>query len=164
MVWDKAAKDDKALAGYFKKNRKRYKWTEPRFKGIAYNCKDAADVEAVKSSLKNVAFDAWAETLRKQFNDSTLRIKVVKGLFRKGDNALVDREVFRKDTVYTAPKGYEHTAVYGTLLKQPKDFSDVRELVVSDYQEQLDKQWIADLRRQYPVVVNKEVLATVNKH
>ena len=164
MVWDKAAKDDKALADYFKKNRKRYKWTEPRFKGIAYNCKDAADVDAVKCSLRNVAFDAWAETLRKQFNDSTLRIKVVKGLFRKGDNALVDREVFGKDTVYTAPKGYEHTAVYGTLLKQPKDFSDVRELVVSDYQEQLEKQWIADLRRQYPVVVNKEVLATVNKH
>ena len=164
MVWDKAAKDDKALADYFKKNRKRYKWTEPRFKGIAYNCKDAADVDAVKRSLRNVAFDAWAETLRKQFNDSTLRIKVVKGLFRKGDNALVDREVFGKDTVYTAPKGYEHTAVYGTLLKQPKDFSDVRELVVSDYQEQLEKQWIADLRRQYPVVVNKEVLATVNKH
>ena len=47
LVWEKAAKDDKALAAYFKKNRKRYAWTEPRFKGIAYNCKDAADVEAV---------------------------------------------------------------------------------------------------------------------
>lgn len=164
LVWDKAAKDEAGLAAFFKKNRKRYAWTEPRFKGIAYNCKDAADVEAVKRSIKKVDFDDWAETLRKQFNDSTLRIKVVKGIFKKGDNALVDREIFQVDTTYTAPKGYEHTAVFGKKLKVPKTYDDVRELVVADYQEYLEKQWIADLRKQYPVVLNEEALATVNKH
>lgn len=164
LVWDKAAKDEAGLAAFFKKNRKRYAWTEPRFKGIAYNCKDAADVEAVKRSIKKVDFDDWAETLRKQFNDSTLRIKVVKGIFKKGDNALVDREIFQVDTTYTAPKGYEHTAVFGKKLKAPKTYDDVRELVVADYQEYLEKQWIADLRKQYPVVLNEEALATINKH
>lgn len=164
LVWDKAAKDEAGLAAFFKKNRKRYAWTEPRFKGIAYNCKDAADVEAVKRSIKKVDFDDWAETLRKQFNDSTLRIKVVKGIFKKGDNALVDREIFQVDTTYTAPKGYEHTAVFGKKLKAPKTYDDVRELVVADYQEYLEKQWIADLRKQYPVVLNEEALASVNKH
>ena len=164
LVWDKAAKDEAGLAAFFKKNRKRYAWTEPRFKGIAYNCKDAADVEAVKRSIKKVDFDDWAETLRKQFNDSTLRIKVVKGIFKKGDNALVDREIFQVDTTYTAPKGYEHTAVFGKKLKAPKTYDDVRELVVADYQEYLEKQWIANLRKQYPVVLNEEALATVNKH
>ena len=164
MVWDKAAKDKAGLEAFFKKNRKRYRWTEPRFKGIAYNCKNAADVEAVKRALKNVDFDNWADSLRKQFNDSTLRIKVVKGIFKQGDNALVDREVFHKDTVYTAPKGYEHTAVYGTLLKAPKSSADVHDLVVNDYQEMLEKKWVEALRRQYPVVVNEEVLATVNNH
>ena len=164
LVWDKAAKDETGLAAFFKKNRKRYAWTEPRFKGIAYNCKDAADVEAVKRSIKKVDFDDWAETLRKQFNDSTLRIKVVKGIFKKGDNALVDREIFQVDTTYTAPKGYEHTAVFGKKLKAPKTYDDVRELVVADYQEYLEKQWIANLRKQYPVVLNEEALATVNKH
>lgn len=164
LVWDKAAKDEAGLAAFFKKNRKRYAWTEPRFKGIAYNCKNAADVEAVKRSIKKVDFDDWAETLRRQFNDSTLRIKVVKGIFKKGDNALVDREIFQVDTTYTAPKGYEHTAVFGKKLKAPKTYDDVRELVVADYQEYLEKQWIADLRKQYPVVLNEEALATVNKH
>ena len=164
LVWDKAAKDEAGLAAFFKKNRKRYAWTEPRFKGIAYNCKNAADVEAVKRSIKKVNFDDWAETLRKQFNDSTLRIKVVKGIFKKGDNALVDREIFQVDTTYTAPKGYEHTAVFGKKLKAPKTYDDVRELVVADYQEYLEKQWIANLRKQYPVVLNEEALATVNKH
>ena len=51
LVWDKASKDEKGQAAYFAKNKKRFKWNEPRFKGIAYHVKDAADVEAVKKSI-----------------------------------------------------------------------------------------------------------------
>ena len=36
-VWEKAAKDQQGMAQYFKKNKKKYKWDEPRFKGIAYH-------------------------------------------------------------------------------------------------------------------------------
>ena len=37
-------------------------------------------------------------------------------------------------------------------------------LVIADYQNLLEERWIAELRKKYPVVVNKEVLETVNKH
>ncbi|MBQ9231224.1 MAG: peptidylprolyl isomerase [Prevotella sp.] len=47
---------------------------------------------------------------------------------------------------------------------KPKDYTEVRELVVSDLQEEMDKHWIADLRSRYPVNVNKKVLKTVNNH
>ena len=55
-------------------------------------------------------------------------------------------------------------ATYGEKLKAPKTYNDVRELVVTDYQEQLEKAWIEALRKRYTVVLNKEVLSTVNKH
>ena len=163
-VWDKAAKDEKGLAAYFKKNRKRYKWEQPRFKGIAYWVKQEGDVEAVKKSLKNIPFEKWAERLRKEFNDSTIRIKVVKGIFREGDNALIDKVVFAKDTTVADVKDVPISATYGEKLKAPKTYNDVRELVVADYQEQLEKAWIEALRKRYTVVVNKDVLSTVNKH
>lgn len=163
-VWDKAAKDEKGLAAYFKKNRKRYKWEQPRFKGIAYWVKQEGDVEAVKKSLKNIPFEKWAERLRKEFNDSTIRIKVVKGIFREGDNALIDKVVFAKDTTVADVKDFPISATYGEKLKAPKTHNDVRELVVADYQEQLEKAWIESLRKRYTVVVNKDVLSTVNKH
>lgn len=163
-VWDKAAKDEKGLAAYFKKNRKRYKWEQPRFKGIAYWVKQEGDVEAVKKSLKNIPFEKWAERLRKEFNDSTIRIKVVKGIFREGDNALIDKVVFAKDTTVADVKDFPISATYGEKLKAPKTHNDVRELVVADYQEQLEKAWIEALRKRYTVVVNKDVLSTVNKH
>lgn len=163
-VWEKAAADEKGLERWFKKNRKKYRWDEPRYKGIAYFVKDASDIDAVKDAIKKVDFKNWADTLRRTFNDSIIRVRVVKGIFKKGDNALVDKMVFKADTTVTPPSEYPIPAVYGKRLKSPKSYEDVRELVVADYQEQLEKQWVAELRRKYAVTVNKDVLATVNRH
>lgn len=166
LVWDKAAKDDAGLASFFKKNKKRYEWDEPRFKGMAFHVKNEADVQAVKDCVKKLPFDKWAEKLRSTFNnDSVLRIRVEKGIFKKGDNALVDSVIFKKDTTVTKVKDYPIDGVYGKVLKKrPEDYTDVRGLVVADYQEALEKEWVAELRKKYLFTVNKEVLETVNKH
>ncbi len=165
MVWDKAQKDEAGLEAFFKKNKKNYKWDEPRFKGIAYHTREAADISAVKNAVKKVAFDEWATVLRKTFNsDSVLRIRVEKGIFKKGDNALVDKEAFGVDTVAKPLKDYPHSAVFGKVLKAPKEMADVRALVVADYQDSIEKQWVADLRKQFAVKVDEEVLKTVNNH
>ena len=166
LVWDKAAKDEAGLANFFKKHKKNYAWDTPRYKGMAYHVKTQGDVKAVRDCVKKLAFDKWAEALRTTFNaDSVIRIRVEKGIFKKGDNALVDSLVFKKDTTVTHLKDYPIDAVYGKLLKKgPEDYNDVRGLVVADYQEALEKEWVADLRRKYVVKVNDEVLKTVNKH
>lgn len=166
LVWDKASKDEEGLAKFFKKNKKKYAWSEPRFKGMAYHVKMQEDVEAVKECVKNLKFDDWASALRKAFNsDSVIRIRVEKGLFKQGDNALIDREVFKKDTTVTAVKDYPIDATYGKLLKKgPEEYTDVRGLVTADYQDQLEKDWVAELRKKYTWVVDESVLKTVNKH
>ncbi len=164
-VWEKAKNDEAGLEAYFKKNKKKYAWTEPRFKGIAYRTRDVADVKAVQQAVKGLDFSEWTEKLRTTFNsDSVLRIRVEKGIFKKGDNALVDNQVFGVDTVAPVVKDYPNTAVYGKKLKAPEEMSDVRQLVLTDYQEQLEKEWVALLRKQYPVEVDEKVVKTVNNH
>ena len=164
-VWDKASKDEEGLKAFFRKNKKKYKWDSPRFKGIAYYAKDNKDIAAVKKSLKGVSFDKWAEVLRSTFNsDSVLKIRVEKGLFKKGDNVLVDKYEFDVDTIPAEKKDYPYCATYGKMLKAPKEMSDVRSQVTSDYQDAMEKKWLQGLRKKFPVVVNKDVVATVNKH
>ncbi len=165
-VWDKAAKDKAGLANYFNRNKKKYNWDEPRFKGMAYHVKQKSDVKAVKNCVKGVPFDQWAEKLRKTFNnDSIIRIRVEKGIFKKGDNALIDREVFKTHAEVKQLKDYPIDATYGKKLKKgPESYDDVLSLVTADYQDELEKEWVAELRRKYAVTVNKEVLKTVNKH
>ncbi len=166
LVWDKAAKDEAGLAQYFKKHKKNYAWDEPRFKGIAYHVKEQGDVKAVRDCVKKLAFDKWADALRTTFNaDSVIRIRVEKGIFKKGDNAFIDSVVFKKDTTVNHLKDYPIDAHYGKILKKgPEDYTDVRGLVVADYQEQLEREWVAELRRRYTFQVNEDVLKTVNNH
>ena len=165
-VWDKGAKDEVGLAAYFKDHKKDYAWSEPHFKGIAYHVKDKSDVKAVKNCVKKLPFDQWAEALRNTFNpDSIIRIRVEKGLFKLGDNSLIDKEVFKRDMTVVPVEDYPIDAVYGKLLKKgPEDYTDVRGQVTADYQDMLERAWVYDLRRRYPVTINKEVLKTVNKH
>ncbi len=164
-VWEKAQNDKEGLAQFFKKNKKNYQWEAPRFKGIAYRTRYAQDVKAVQKALKGVSFDKWAQVLRETFNnDSILRIRVEKGYFKKGDNAIVDRNVFKKDTTITELKDYPNVAVFGKLLKAPKEMEDVKGQVVNDYSEYLMERWVADLRKDALIEVDKKVLATVNKH
>ena len=164
-VWEKAAKDEKGLENYFKKHRKHYAWDAPRFKGIAYHVKDKADVKAVKKAVKKLPFSEWNEKLRTTFNaDSVIRNRVVKGIFKVGDSSLVDREVFKKEVEVKSTKDYPIDAVFGKKIKAPQDYTDVRGQVTADYQDELEKAWVETLRQRYKVSVNKEVLATVNKH
>ena len=165
-IWEKAAKDDESLAMYFKKNKKKYTWDAPRFKGMAYHVKQQSDVKAVANCVKKLKFDEWNEALRSTFNgDSIIRIRVEKGLFKKGDNALIDRECFKvADAKVDSVKGYPIDAVYGKMLKKPEDYTDVRGLVTADLQDEMERFWVADLRKKYPVTINENVLKTVNKH
>ena len=165
-VWEKAANDEKGLEDYFNKNKKKYYWNEPRYKGMVYHVKQKDDVKAVRDCVKDLPFDKWAEVLRTTFNnDSVLRIRVEKGIFKEGDNAFIDKMVFGKDTTVTQLKDFPIDAVYGKLLKKkPDSYTDVRGLVTADYQEMLEKQWVADLRKKYAVEVYYEALKTVNNH
>ena len=167
QVWDRAAKDEVGQRAWFEAHKKDYAWKEPHYKGIAYHVKDKADVKAVKKCVKNLPFDQWAEALRTTFNpDSVIRIRVEKGIFKQGDNPTIDRMVFKvanaKDKVNP---DYPIDAVYGKKLKKyPEDYTDVRAQVITDYQEMLEQEWIASLRRRYQVKINEDVLKTVNQH
>lgn len=169
-VWDKAAKDEAGLAAYFKNHKKDYSWTEPHYKGIAYHVKTKDDVKAVKNCVKKLPFEQWAEALRQTFNpDSVIRIRVEKGLFKAGDNRVVDSLVFKitPDSKATPARmaDYPIDAVYGKKLKKgPEDYTDVRGQVTADYQDMLEKAWVSELRRRYSYSVNQEVLKTVNRH
>ena len=121
---------------------------------------------AVKKCVKGKPFSEWAELLRNAFNaDSVVRIRVEKGIFKEGDNALIDSVVFKKNAKVEKVKDYPIDATFGKILKKgPQEYTDVKALVVADYQDQLEKDWVADLRKKYQFVVDPEVLATVNKH
>jgi peptidyl-prolyl cis-trans isomerase SurA len=82
-----------------------------------------------------------------------------------GDNSIVDHEFFKKNCQQVKNKQYPYEYVYGNKLKKyPETYQDVRDLVLADYQEEIEKEWVKQLRKLYSVKIYENVLSTVNNH
>lgn len=162
-VWDKASQDTKGLAAYFKKHRKDYAWTSPRFKGFVIQAINDSVANAVKERIRTIDSDSVITTLYREFNNDTVRaVRIQRGVFAQGDNAWVDHYSFNASAPAT-DKTYPVVFTSGKMLKKyPEAYTDVRGQVTADYQNYLEKVWIKALNRKYPVVIYKDNLKTVN--
>ena len=160
-VWEKASKDEEGLKKYFEKNRKNYDWTIPRYKGFVVYCKDAATEKKARAMMKKLGADTLATALLKALNDSVTRVKVERVLAAKGENKVIDGKVFKGEK-YVPDSKFPFVFIEGKLLeKAPEDYTDVRGLVTSDYQNLLEEQWVKKLNDKYKVEVDNDVLKTV---
>ena len=165
-IWEPAAKDTLALTNYFKKNKKQYAWDEPHFSGMAYYCKNAADVDAVKKLVKKLPQDKWMNAIRETFNKDSIMVRVERRVFKKGDNANIDKLAFKvKDAELKPVKNFPYVGIFGKVLKKgPAEWTDVSNQVVSDYQRLKEDEFVADLRKRYTFEIDEAVLETVNNH
>ncbi len=163
-VWDRAGEDVPGLTSYFAANKKKYVWDAPRFKGIVVHTKDEASAKEVQKLLKKTDNTQWAEKIQQTFNTKdSIAVRAQIGLFAKGANKYVDDVEF-KGAKAEPMKDFPYFFVYGKMQKKPLVYTDVRGQVTADYQGYLETQWIEQLKEKYPVVINQEVLKTVNNH
>ncbi len=162
-VWNKAMKDTVGLTKFFNKNKKKYKWEKPHYKGKIIYCKDKETLKAAKRIVKYADKDLMTKYLYQRLNDSIRYVKIEQGVWEKGENSLIDDEVYGAGK-YTPSKEYPYFILVGkNLKKNPQTYLDVKGRVVTDYQNYLEKTWIESLRKKYPVVINRENLKKVNK-
>ncbi len=163
-VWDKAQEDLDGQEAYFKAHKKDYAWDVPHFVGIVIHTKDAATMAQVKKLLKGAPEEKWAETAVSVNSDSVKVVRVERGLFKLGDNANVDKLVFKQKTELKPMQDYPVTDVWGKPLKAPRTAKDTQGQVAVDFQNAQERQWVDGLRKKFAVEVYDDVVKTVNKH
>ena len=158
-VWDKANQDVEGLKAYFKANKKQYTWDEPRFKGCVIYAKNEVAAKSAKQIVKSANPDSVMSYLNQRVNvDSVMYARVERGLWKQGANGAVDKYGFKvKGAEYTPTEEYPIVLLVGKLIKSPVEYTDERGKVTTDYQDYLEKLWVAKLREKYPVVINQEV-------
>ena len=164
-VWDKANQDTEGLANFFKQNKKNYTWDEPRFKGYMIYAKNKVAANSAKQIIKSADPDSIMSYLNQRVNvDSVQYVKVERGLWTMGKSAAVDKYGFKlKDVDYTPSEEFPLVIPVGKVIKAPQEYMDERGKVTTDYQDLLEKEWVAMLREKYPVVVNQEVFEALLK-
>lgn len=164
-VWEKAAQDSIGLQSYFNKNKAKYNWDAPKYKGILVHCKDEAAQKRAQNVLKKYKkTDDWAEALKAEFSSDSIKvIRFERGVWAKGENSYVDYLVFNKKKGDKPEEKAEFPLFFveGKTIKQAENYTDVKGLVVSDYQTELEKNWVKSLRDKYSVEVTKAVLETI---
>jgi len=94
-------------------------------------------------------------------------IQADSGRFELGQIPVVDRTNFTEGLI-TAPVTNEQdsskTFAYIIRLhneKEPKGFEDAKGSVINDYQVFLEEQWVTELKKQYPIKVNRKVFKSL---
>lgn len=167
VVWSKAATDTVGLEAFYKKNMKKYFWGE-RLDAAIYTCKDSTTaLKAVKLAPQREKKKLSAEWLAAKVcpEDSTRScIKIEELKVEKGDNPLVEKAGWSKGISGLIPDNGKVVFVVKRKIIPPsqKTLQEARGLVIADYQDELEKRWIEELRAKYKVEINEEVLSKVN--
>ncbi|WP_302590986.1 peptidylprolyl isomerase [uncultured Muribaculum sp.] len=157
-VWEAASSDKEGLDKYFQENKSKYKFDQPRFKGVivhALNDSLAKSAEAYTKSHK-IGLDSLGRTLREKIGKG---LRVEKVLVKKGDNPRVDNTIWGVPYKSGAKSSWPNWFIFeGRIIDGPEEVADVRAQVITDYQQELERQWLQELKAKYPVKVNKRQL------
>lgn len=164
-VFDPASADDKNLDAYFKANKSKYVWAEPRFVGRVLRAKNDKVLKEAKKVVKANLDNADLKSLLKEkFNKDSITVQLSDRLVvEKGKSKLVDALVFKEGKLPES-KMCPAAGYVGKKQKKPLSYMDVRAEVLSDYQDLLEQQWVEGLRKKYVVVKHEDALRTVNAH
>lgn len=155
-VWERAIKDTVGLENYFKKNKKKYAFTEPHFKGLVVRCDSALRVEAIKKAVKRMDYKEAQKYITDMVNADSAKVATAEfGVWKKGSNGVVDHEVFGVEnaTDKKPHKEFKVTFVIGKKIKKPEVYTDVRGAVTTDYQNYLMDEWIKTLRTKHTIEI-----------
>lgn len=158
-IWQKAAVDTVGLEKFFKKNKKKYRWEEPRYHGVLYFCRSNEILKEVASSLKRKPEDEWTKIIKNEFNADSLQVRATQKVFKKGENKYIDYLVFRSKKKPQEMKAFKYYDSKGRKLKKgPKYWWDAPTAVIADYQAFKEREYVERLHERYEVVIFNDVL------
>jgi peptidyl-prolyl cis-trans isomerase SurA len=166
QVWGKATKDTAGLQAFYEVNKydPKYMWKD-RADAEIFNCSDLKIAEeAHKLAKKGEPIEEIQKKLNKEGSHS--KVSVITGKYEKGQYDVVDKTNWVKGLTEINKlndSSFQFIFIKDIVKPEPKTLKEAKGYVVSDYQEYLEKKWLADLRNKYPIVVNQQVFKSLIK-
>jgi peptidyl-prolyl cis-trans isomerase SurA len=158
QVWGPAQNDSVALTDYYNQHRSNYNWKQSA-DAIVFYASDAASAKDFREQLKKSP-SSWHEIVA-GFNE---KIAADSSRFEWSQLPNPSQQAVRTGTI-TEPliNKSDNTASFAYIIRvyeqpAPRSFPEARGLVINDYQSQLEKSWVAELEKKYPVRMNQKVL------
>lgn len=163
-VWTKASEDSLGLENFFEANRKKYTWKKRALLSV-YTVSDSSYSAKLQASLEAGKSD---EEIMQMFQDDSLKLVKLSHLkIEKGDSVKYDKLKWKKGAYYALKEGANNNKswlVFRDILSpEPKKLSETRGMVIADYQDYLEQKWIEQLKKRYPVQIDKKVFKSLKE-
>ncbi len=165
-VWDKASQDSVGLAEFFKTVDGKYKW-EKRAVVTLYSVKEAgkSQVDAIRAFAKN---NKKEQVLAKFTSANNQILTAIDRTFEKGRNEVLDKLTWTPGTLSANEENKRNKSINFMKVEEilpagDKTLNEARGYVVADYQDELEKKWIEDLKGKFPIVINQTALNNLIK-
>lgn len=156
-VWTRAVKDSAGLADFYEANKDQFMWAER----AGYDIYTFEDMKAAKKAVKMLKKGKNQDDIRGAFSQvNALQVKIESGLKQRDDVpvlAQVAWEVGVSDPVEIDGQ-IKVVQIKEVRPPQHKEFNEARGIITAAYQTHLEKEWIAKLRANHTVKVEREVL------
>lgn len=161
-IWNKASDDTVGLLAYYNEHKTDFNLKKRgTLRTITLdNQKQAKAIAKILKSDKSITDDMLAAKLKEmQISDERIKTQTVEeGKFKM--NLATE---YVSSPILTANNKYEITQLYNILPEKPRAFDECRGYVVAAYQEFLEKKWLEDLKKKYPVSVNNNIFDSLVK-
>ncbi len=160
-VWSKASADSIGLEQYYNEHNTNYKWNVSA-DAVLFSCANATEAKTAIDEInrgKN-----WKELVK-----DNSQIQADSGRYELSQIPVKDKTNFTAGLI-TEPviNSGDGTTIFSLVIKtypedQQRSFADARGLVINDYQNFLEKKWIEELKKKYPIIVNEKVFQSISQ-
>jgi peptidyl-prolyl cis-trans isomerase SurA len=158
QIWNRAVEDSAGLKKYFETNIKKY-WWKPGAEAIIFNAPNASVAKKLEDELA-AKLSNWRVTV----DGFAGQIHADSGRFELSQ--IPGKQPAEAGTFTQMTTNSDHTIQVAYIIREynspsQRTYEEARGLVINDYQTELENQWIDELKKKYPVVINQAVFKTL---
>lgn len=163
QVWSPAQNDSTGLQQYFEEHKNNYHWKGSADAVLFY----ASDLETARSFTTELkkAPSNWQQLV----SEMSEKIAADSSRFELSQLPNPTHLPFNAGTI-TSPvvNPADNSASFAYIIKpytgtSPRSFAEAKGLVITDYQNEIEKKWVAELKKKYPVRVNQKLVNELKK-
>lgn len=161
-IWEKSKTDTIGLKKFYDLNKSRYNWKNRLDIIVCSSTKE----DVVKNAQQMLKDDKKVEEIKKALNtEEVVNIMTSNGIYEEGNNN-IPKGTKNKVGVSDVSKNGEYyfvSKVLNVLPTAPKTLEECKGKAINDYQQNLEENWVSNLKKEYTVKINQAVFEKVQK-
>lgn len=143
-----------AIKAYFKKEG---------VENVRFIAQKLGNANAGQATIQIKILTTDYKVLEKRFNkENALRLEITEGLYEKAAQPILEKVDFKKGDYTFEQNGRMYFVIVEEIEPaRVKKLDETRGVVISDYQQFLEKEWITELRKKYEFSTDEKVMEAV---